>query len=153
MSLSSLLPLRGITVRLSFTQEVSTGFFHHSEIKPFLRGLLENKDLFDKENGLWIEALNSGRTVYRRGDEYHFNLFCNKAGYPLFTTVLDQVRRLTNPSIKRIRSNDFFLENLKFIRFQDYFTQQPVKTYQELTCYDEKALNKETITSSSKSAY
>ena len=141
--LQNLLPLRAVTVRLRFLRQEEPPFFHQPLLRPFLKELLQDKQALDAEQGLWLEAINSGVTRFRRHDEYRFNLFCLPAAYPLFTQVLDVLRRLPGSYPGRRKKDGIFAANLEYLGLFDYFTAKPVKRESELFLYDEQALQRE----------
>lgn len=138
-----LLPLRAVTVRLRFLRRAEPPFFHQPLLRPFLKELIRDKQALDNQPGLWLEAINSGVTRFRRGDEYRFNLFCLPAAYPLFTRVLDALRRLPDSYPGRRPRDGAFAANLQYLGLLDYFTAKPVKRENELFLYDEQALQRE----------
>lgn len=143
MAFSSILPIRGVTICLRFTRHAYAPFFHQPQLKPFLKELLQNKASLDNENGLWVEAIESGRTAFKKNDEYRFNLFCTAPAYALFITLLERIRRLPKSYPSRREQDGLFADNLDFIALLDYFTLKPVKHHNELFCYEQQALQKE----------
>ncbi len=137
------LPIRAVTIRLRFLQASYAPFYHQPQLRPFLKELLQDKQALDAEQGIWVEALESGRTVYAKGDEYHFNLFCLARAYPLFIKLLDQLRRLPHSYPERRKQNGLFHRNLEFIGLNDYFSQQHITHQDELFCYAQEALQRE----------
>ena len=141
--IQKLLPLRAVTIRLRFLRLEEPPFFHQPLLRPFLKELLQDKQALDNEPGLWLEAINSGVTRFRRHDEYRFNLFCLPAAYPLFKRVLDALRRLPHSYPGRRKKEGIFAANLEYLGLLDYFTTQPIKRESELFLYDEQALQRE----------
>ena len=141
--LNDLFPLRAVTIRLRFLRLEEPPFFHQPLLRPFLKELLQDKQALDNEPGLWLEAINSGVTRFRRHDEYRFNLFCLPAAYPLFQRVLDALRRLPHSYPGRRKKEGIFAANLEYLGLLDYFTANPIKRESELFLYDEQALQRE----------
>ncbi len=138
-----LLPIRGVILRLRFSGLAYAPFYHQPQLKPFLKELLQDKQALDNENGLWVEACESGRTQFKNGDEYRFILFCTASAYPLFVKLLDRIRRLPGSYPKRRSKDGLFADNLQFIGLIDYFTQQAITSHDELFPYDAAALQRE----------
>ncbi len=145
MPLTAILPIRAVTVRLRFLQTCHPPFFHHSTLTSFLFLLGQNRKADYKKNGLWIEATESGRTIFKRGDEYRFTLFCNATAYTFFGELLDCIRRLPQSFPADFNSGSLFKNNLQFIGFVDYFTQLSINRYDQLLPYDSQALEKELV--------
>ena len=141
--MSTLLPLRAVTIRLQFLQAGYAPFFHQPQLKPFLKELLQDKAALDNEQGLWVEALESGNTIYKKGDEYRFILFCTAPAWGLFVKLLDRIRRLPQSYPKRREQSGLFADNLQFIGLRDYFTNASITHHEQLFRYDESALQRE----------
>ena len=140
----TLLPIRATTIRLRMRRPSYAPFFHQPQLRPFLKELLQDKSALDNEQGLWVEAVESGKTVYRHSDEYRFNLFCTAPAYNLFIKLLDKVRRLPHSYPNRINHKSTLLtDNLEFIGLLDYFTQQRISHHDQLFCYNDNALQRE----------
>ena len=141
--LEELLPIRGVTVRLRFRRLEHAPFFHHPQLRPFLKELLEDKAALDAEAGLWVEAVNSGVTHFRAGDEYRFNLFCLPRALPLFQRLIDRLRRLPGSYPRRREREGLFGGNLEYQGLLDYFTGRRVHEVGQLFHYDRDALERE----------
>ena len=137
------LPIRAVTIRLQFIQASYAPFFHQVQLRPFLKELLQDKAALDAEQGIWVEAIESGRIVYAKGEEYRFNLFCLARAYPLLVSLLDQLRRLPQSYPGRRKQNGLFHRNLQFIGLIDYFSQQAITHQDQLFTYDQQALQRE----------
>lgn len=143
MDSNELLPIRGITIRLKLLRHIYTPFYHQPQLKPFLKELLQDKARLDNENGLWLDAIESGRTDFKKNDEYRFNLFCTAPAFELFIKLLAKIRRLPHSYPSRREQDGLFANNLEFIGLLDYFTLKPLTHHNELFCYDAQALQRE----------
>jgi len=143
MLLKSILPIRAVTIRCRLLDSIGAPFFHQAQLKPFLAKLLLNKESLIKENGIWVDAVDSGRTVLNKGEEYRFTIFCTVVAYPLLVELLDRIRRLPHSYPSEDRNGELFGGNLEFIGLIDYFSCKSIKQHSDLTLYDEAALQEE----------
>lgn len=81
-----------MVITLRFTEPSSLHFFHPPALTAFLRTLLGSP--VDYDIHLILDAPESGRTVYRAGDNYRFTLFCLPSGEALMQTVKAFLMRL-----------------------------------------------------------
>lgn len=138
--LNELLPIRAVTIRFRIVRSCDLPFFHHSSLKAIFDKLLRDREI---SNHVWIDAFESGRTIFKTGDKYQLNLFCTVSGYSLFRKLLDSIRRLNGKNSPGCEVNGNIYENLCFSGLLDYFTGKPVKQNKELYTYDLAALTEE----------
>lgn len=143
--MNTLLPIRAVSIRLKLLSALRPEFFHHAQLASILDEIIKKANLPKQRKGIWFEAQESGRTTYQRNNEYFFNLFCIATSYPLFIEVLDSIRRLPDNSWPQENQNDVFNGKFRFNGLNDYFTQKPIKHQNELSTYDEQALETELV--------
>jgi group II intron reverse transcriptase/maturase/CRISPR-associated endonuclease Cas1 len=141
--ISSIFPITAVTVRLRFKAHHYAPFFHHPQLKPFLKELISDKDSLDQEQGLWVDAIECGRTEFHINDEYRFNLFCLPRAYALFEKVIDKLRRLPQSFPQRRKFEGFLGAHLQFAGLKDFFTGQSITDIKQLFQYDQAAFQRE----------
>jgi len=139
LPLANLLPLRAAVITLRFTELASLHFFHPPALTAFLRTLLGSPVDYDTQ--LTLDAPESGRTVYRAGDDYRFTLFCLASGEALMQTAFEQLMALpgstpSDPSMP-------FRDNLVFRAAHDLFLGHAVKSVEGLSSYTLESLEQE----------
>jgi hypothetical protein len=139
LPLANLLPLRAAVITLRFTAPSSLHFFHPPALIAFLRTLLGSPVDYDTQ--LTLDAPESGRTVYRAGDDYRFTLFCLASGEALMQTALERLMALpgstpSDPSMP-------FRDNLVFRAAHDLFLGHAVKSVEGLSSYTLESLEQE----------
>ncbi len=135
-----LLPIRAATIEFSFTAPTRLRFFHQPLVSALVRGLMAGA-LAD-EPRLWINAPESGRVPFARGDRYHFQVFCAKGAEVLLDRLLDRLRRL--PAGLPASAEGLPLgTNLRFRSAVDFFTGEHFGGVEDLFAYDEAALARE----------
>lgn len=139
MPLTTLLPLRGASIWLRFAAPVGLRFFHQPALTAWLRTLMDGK--LSDEPRLWIEAPDSGRQRFQRGDSYHFQVWVCAGGEQLLDELLARLRRL--PGDRRPARQPFGA-HLKLTGVFDRFDQRPVECAADLYAYAADALARET---------
>ncbi|HGG60772.1 MAG TPA: hypothetical protein ENK26_12800, partial [Gammaproteobacteria bacterium] len=135
--ITSLLPLRGITVTLEFLQPARFRIFHHAALTAFLRHLLDSPAEYDRF--LVVDAPESGRTHYQPGDQYHFTIISVLGGELLLQELLDRLRRLPFTA-RRTEPWLPMRDNLRFIRVVDLFSGERVARVADAIAYDHRSL-------------
>jgi hypothetical protein len=130
LPLANLLPLRAAAITLRFTAPSSLHFFHPPALTAFLRTLLGSP--VDYDIHLTLDAPESGRTVYRAGDDYRFTLFCLASGEALMQTALERLMALPS-SIPSMDPSMPFRDNLVFRAAHDLFLGHAVKSVEGLS--------------------
>ncbi len=143
LNLESLYPIRTLWVTLSFTEEARFHFFHQAAVNAYLRHLLGKPKHF--ENVLTIDTPESGRIVYRTGDQYRFSVIALGGGETLLTQLIDLLRRAAwlTPAIN---SNVPLRNNVRLVQLQDGLTGQTITEFDELSCYTQTELDQEAKT-------
>ena len=140
LPIEHLLPLRAVNITLQFTHSAHPRLFHHLALTAWLRHLIG--DVPNYEHYMTLDAPESGRVFYKRGDFYCFTLFALNGGEELLQQTLHCLYRL--PNNVQIRDEKMpFRDNLIFHEAQDLFTNEPISSVAELTPYTVDALQQE----------
>ncbi|MGR5237951.1 CRISPR-associated endonuclease Cas1 [Vibrio alfacsensis] len=131
--LTSLLPIRGISVTLKWLSPAELKPFHQPALSAFLRGLIEHKTAFNE--GLVIDCPESPRMRYSTGDYYRFTVYAF-ANYdqPLFH-LIQQLSLLPNSAPLK-QSKLPFRDNVQLVSICDTFSGQAINDFFELCEYD-----------------
>ncbi|MCG6860684.1 MAG: CRISPR-associated endonuclease Cas1 [Chromatiaceae bacterium] len=139
-SLSTLLPLRALTVTLEFTAEASFGFFHQAAVYAFVGHLLDPAEKLDTH--LAVDAPENGRLHYVRGSRYRFAVYALAGGEHLLARLIGRLREL--PNAAPVRDAKVPLrDNVRLLALQDLFSGESVDAVQALTLYDNDRLEGE----------
>jgi len=85
----ALSPIVGIRVGLRFGRDAAPGLFHQPALTAMLRTLMDGG--LARELLLWVQATESGRAFYARGESYCFNVF---AARPAHARLMRLIERL-----------------------------------------------------------
>ncbi|WMP17258.1 CRISPR-associated endonuclease Cas1 [Thiothrix lacustris] len=140
MSLSSLLPLRGLVITLRCTATARLAFFHQPALTAFLRFLAGSPDQYDQL--IRVDAPESGRINYREGEHYRFLLLGLAGSEALLDALLAGLAGLPRSAPKQGEGLPF-ADNWRLEMVQDMFTGNPVSSLAEACCYDADALQAE----------
>ena len=133
MSLSSLLPLRGLVITLRCTATARLAFFHQPALTAFLRFLAGSPDQYDQL--IRIDAPESGRINYREGEHYRFLLLGLAGSEALLDALLAGLAGLPRSAPKQGEGLPF-ADNWRLEAVQDMFTGNPITCLAEACCYD-----------------
>lgn len=139
----SLLPLRGVVVTLACTDSARLPFFHQPALTAFLRFLVGSPAAYDTL--IRLDAPESGRLRYRRGDYYRFVLFGLAGSDALLDRLLQGLAGLPGSAPKQGLALPF-RDNWRLVAVQDVFSGEPVQhldqlgEYSAATLADEAAL-------------
>jgi len=145
VSLGSLFPLRALAVTLEFTAASDFGFFHQAPVYAFVGNLLDPPKQPERQKldtYLAVDAPESGRLHYARGERYRFAVYALAGGEHLLARLIGRLRAL--PSSAPVRDAGAPLrDNLRLLTLQDLFTEDQVEAVDELTLYDNDRLEGE----------
>ena len=139
-ALTTLLPIRAVTVRLRFTASSRPGFFHQPALTAWLRNLIPGD--WGEEPRVWLDATDSGRATFRSDEDYRLNLFCCAGGEERLQALLDALPKLPDAA-PAVTAGLAFSRNLRWLEYRDYFTDAPCLEIGQLFCYDAAALERE----------
>lgn len=126
-------PLYGVVITLRFTEKTQLSFFHQPSLTAFIRFLLEGVEGF--EYLLRIDACESGRVEYLKGDLYRFSIIGLKGCLPLLDRVVGQLSELPVSAPKQGKKLAFG-ENCQLVSVIDLFVEQPVSQISELQSFN-----------------
>ena len=92
LPLSHLLPLRSVVVTLRLLESIAPAFYHQPALGAFLRYMAGSPE--GLERCIRFDAPESGRTRYRRGDDYRFTVISLSGGEHILQTLLQNLARL-----------------------------------------------------------
>lgn len=139
MRIDSLLPLRGVALTFEFREEARLRFFHQPALGGLLRHLLDEGDLDPR---LWLEAPDSGRCRFRRGERYRLHLYSMPGMEPTLERLVDRLRRLPVASVPLPSGG--LGPNLAFRACEDLYSGEPYRGVAALAAYDLERLRQET---------
>jgi hypothetical protein len=140
LPITELLPLRAVVVTLRFTESCRPRFFHQAALTAFLRYLLDDDSLYDRY--IRIDACESGRVEFERGDYYRFLLIALSGGERLLERLMQQLRHLPASAAKTGPELPF-RDNWRLHRLQDAFSEEAVSSIEALALYTEETLTQE----------
>ncbi|MCB1745362.1 MAG: CRISPR-associated endonuclease Cas1, partial [Gammaproteobacteria bacterium] len=142
LPLAPLLPIRSLVVALENLHEARPAFFHQPALTAWLR-TLAGPDR-DFETRIRIDALESGRILYRPGDRYRFSLLNFGPSCELVDKLLQRLQGLPG-SARRRDAHGAFSSNWRLLSIHDAFTETPIESLHEAALYDEQTLDEEAI--------
>ncbi|MDM8545489.1 CRISPR-associated endonuclease Cas1 [Candidatus Venteria ishoeyi] len=142
MPLSSLLPLRAISVTLQFTENSKLPFYHQSIVNAWLRYLFELPDTA-YENYLCIDTPETGCIDYRAKDYYRFTLIAIRGGETGLQHLLEKLQQLPH-SVRHSKTKQPLRDNLRLHQACDLFTGKAIEHTTQLSVYDLPQLQAET---------
>ena len=137
--LQPLLPLRGMVVTLELIAPARLMFFHQAALHAFVRHLAGSPEGFDRL--ITLDAPESGRTRYRRGDRYRFTLIGLPGSEPLLARLIGALKAL--PESAPVRDPQVPLRNnLRLTALHDLFGDhnRPIAALADLCLYDSARL-------------
>jgi len=141
LPLKYFLPIRAVTITLQFTASSNPKLFHNLALTAWLRHLIG--EVQNYERYITLDAPENGHVSYKEGDFYRFTLFTLNGGEDLLQHILNCLFQL--PNNVKIRDEKMpFRDNLVFHQAQDLFTQEPIKTVDQLNPYSLETLQQET---------
>ncbi len=138
MQLDSLLPLRGVALTFEFREEARLRFFHQPALGGLLRHLLDGTDMDPR---LWLEAPDSGRCRFQRGERYRLHLYSMPGMEPTLERLVDRLRRLPAAGVP-LPSRGLGL-NLAFRACEDLYSGETYRGVAALALYDREQLYRE----------
>ncbi|MGR5453664.1 CRISPR-associated endonuclease Cas1 [Vibrio alfacsensis] len=135
--LTSLLPIRGISVTLKWLSSAELKPFHQPAFSAFLRGLIEHKTSFNE--GLVIDCPESPRMHYSAGDYYRFTVYAFADYDQALFHLIQQLSLLPNSAPLK-QSKLAFRDNLQLVSICDTFSGQAISDFFELCEYDDDTL-------------
>lgn len=136
-----LLPLRALEVTLEFTAPAEFSFFHQAAVHAFTRTLTGSQPDYDAF--ILLDAPETGRVQYIKGDHYCYALYLLPGGEALLQQLITQLKSLPNSSKVTDRAAPL-RDNVRLYQLKDLFTDRLVKDFGELSLYDNEKLNAET---------
>jgi len=85
----ALSPIIAIRVAVSFSHESLPGLFHQPALTAMLRTLMDGQ-LAD-EPLLWVQATETGRAHYNKGEDYRFNIYAARPAHALLMRVIERL--------------------------------------------------------------
>lgn len=149
-TINTLLPLRAMVITLQCTDTAKIAFFHQPALTAFLRFIAGSPEHYDQL--IRIDAPESGRTRYHRGDHYRFVLIGLAGSEDLLDHLLNQLAKLPASAPKQDRVLPF-RDNWKLVSVQDMFSGNTVHQLDELSWYDEAQLQDEATLWSAQSQF
>jgi hypothetical protein len=141
LPIEHLIPLRAVNITLQFINSAYPRLFHHLALTAWLRHLIG--DVPNYEHYITLDAPESGRVSYKKGDFYRFTLFALNGGEKLLQHILNCLFCL--PKNVKIRDKEMpFRDNLIFHEAHDLFTNEPISSITELSPYTFNTLQQET---------
>ncbi|WP_020558175.1 CRISPR system precrRNA processing endoribonuclease RAMP protein Cas6 [Thiofilum flexile] len=140
VALDSLLPLRGAVVTLACTTSARMSFFHQPALSAFLRFLAGSPEGY--EHLIRIDAPESGRVRYHKGDYYRFLLLGLAGSERLLDRLLQQLALLP-ASAPKPKDGLAFGANWRLVSVQDMFSGEPVCALEQLSVYERESLERE----------
>jgi len=110
----ALSPIIGVRVSLRFGRDAAPGLFHQPALTAMVRTLMNGE--LGSEPLLWVEATESGRAAYRRGERYSFNVY---AARPAHARLMRLVERL--PRLEHLLGDDAKMPFGSAMRFDGLF--------------------------------
>lgn len=140
LSVSSLLPLRGLVVTLQCLETTRLSFFHQPALTAFLRFLAGSPDGFDTH--IRIDAPESGRSIYQPDNYYRFSLIGIAGSDALLERILGALAGLPESAPKQ--ANELpFRDNWRLHSVQDMFSGNGVTRLSEVSQFSEYDLHAE----------
>ena len=136
---AALSPLIGIKIGLRFERDATPGLFHQPALTAMLRTLMQGE--LANEPLLWVQATESGRAFYERGEEYRFNVF---AARPAHACMMRLIERL--PGLQRVLPADARIPFGAQLTFQGLYhpvTDKPLRPAQPVMVFDQELLQAE----------
>ncbi len=140
LPLASLLPLKFVVVTMEFLGASHPKFFHQPALTAFLRHLAGSPE--DYALKIRIDAMESGRIHYRRGDFYRFALIGLRGSEPILDNLFRRLKSLPGSAPKSAPELPF-RDNWRLCGFQDAFSENAVNDPDELCGYGMDELNRE----------
>src|SRR6056297_3436604 len=133
---NALSPIVAVRVGLRFNSVAAPGLFHQPAITAMLRTLMQG-DL-TSEPLLWVQATESGRALYERGEEYRFNVFAARPAHALLMRLIERLPKIQRhlPGDKKVP----FGANLSFAGFRDPVDDSPLRPGRPVAVFDQKHL-------------
>ncbi len=139
-NLQPLLPLRAVEVTLEFTAAAEFSFFHQAAVHAFTRTLAGSPP--DFETLILIDAPETGRVQYLKGDHYRYTIISLHGGESLLIRLIKQLKSI--PTSCQVTDRGAPLrDNVLLHNLKDLFTDTTVREFEYLSLYDEQKLDAE----------
>ena len=142
LPIQTLLPLRCLAITLQATGRSKPSVFHHASLIAYLRHLAGSPGNFD--HYIRIDAPETGRLDYQRGDFYRFKLVVLAGGDEILDTLIRQLQKLPHSAPFK-DAHLAFRDNWKLQDIQDIFTFRSIKKLDHISVYTEQQLNEEIL--------
>jgi CRISPR-associated endonuclease Cas1/group II intron reverse transcriptase/maturase len=136
-----LLPVQGVSIKLTALESLNLPFFHQSTLSAFIRELNQGQ-IADYENQLWTISPETGGTEYAVGQPYHFHLLWASGADDCAAGLLSKIQMLPE-SAQNTSPKLHLRNNVRCNEISDYFSSQTVVSLDKLIRYDAASLQHE----------